>query len=399
MSGIPSEIPEIGSTGQKLRQSPHFDPLRAGVSTEEYFVWSRIDGVTTLRDLLLMTGFAPDHAVQIVRRLRALGAVLLPGESAAPARRPPTDTAKGVGVAPAPPLRRPDSVVTPLTPAPPSPSAPAEPARTLRTPEPPVRRPTESAPVVDDDLVDPDADELVALAEPVELDDVERRRVLAMARRIAASNPRALLGVGPDADKQAIKRAYFRLSKDFHPDRFYRRKLGSYGARLAAVFEALSHAYEELTTTSARRRVASPSQEPQTPQEYAADLFARACAAEVQGDPAGALKLFEAAIRVDGQARYLRRAATCALTARDTRLALEYAKKAANLDPGDPSTARLLAQAFRAAGKLADAEEVLVMAMALKNENDVLGAELRTDLSEVRRMLAARGADPRSADR
>jgi hypothetical protein len=396
MSGIPSEIPEIGSTGQKLRQSPVFDPLRAGVSTEEYFVWSRIDGVTTLRDLLLMTGFAPDHAVQIVRRLRALGAVLLPGESAAPVRRPPSDTAKGVGVAPAPPPRRPDSVVTPLTP----PAAAPEPARTLRTPEPPAaRRPTESTPIVDDDLVDPDADELAALAEPVELDDVERRRVLAMARRVTASNPRALLGVGLDADKQAIKRAYFRLSKDFHPDRFYRRKLGSYGARLAAVFEALSHAYEELTTSSARRRVASPSQEPQTPQEYAADLFARACATEVQGDPAGALKLFEAAIRVDGQARYLRRAATCALTARDTRLALEYAKKAANLDPGDPSTARLLAQAFRAAGKLADAEEVLVMAMALKNENDVLGAELRTDLSEVRRMLAARGADPRSADR
>jgi hypothetical protein len=377
MSGIPSEIPEIGSTGQKLRQSPVFDPLRAGVSTEEYFVWSRIDGVTTLRDLLLMTGFAPELGVQIVRRLRALGAVLLPGETAAPARRSPTDTAKGVGAAPVPP-RRPDSVVTPLAPA--------------------ARPPTE-APAVDVDLVDPDADELAALAEPVELDDALRRRILAMARRATASDPRALLGVGPDADKQAIKRAYFRLSKDFHPDRFYRRRLGSFGARLATVFEALSHAYEELTSTSgARRRVASPSQEPQTPQEYAADLFARACATEVQGDPAGALKLFDAAIRVDGQARYLRRAASCALTARDVRLALEHAKKAANLDPGDPSTARLLAQAFRASGKLADAEEVLVMAMALKNENDVLGAELRSDLSEVRRLLAARGTD-RSAER
>jgi hypothetical protein len=376
MSGIPSEIPEIGSTGQKLRQSPVFDPLRAGVSTEEYFVWSRIDGVTTLRDLLLMTGFAPELGVQIVRRLRALGAVLLPGESAAPVRRPPTDTAKGVGPAPVPP-RRPDSVVTPLAPA--------------------VRPPTE-APAVDVDLVDPDADELAALSEPVELDDSLRRRILAMARRAAVSDPRALLGVGPDADKQAIKRAYFRLSKDFHPDRFYRRRLGSFGARLATVFEALSHAYEELTTSGGRRRVASPSQEPQTPQEYAADLFARACATEVQGDPAGALKLFDAAIRVDGKARYLRRAASCALTARDVRLALEFAKKAANLDPGDPSTARLLAQAFRVSGKLADAEEVLVMAMALKNENDVLGAELRTDLSEVRRLLAVRGSD-RSAER
>ena len=56
--------------------------------------------------------------------------------------------------------------------------------------------------------------------------------------------------------------------------------------------------------------------------------------------------------------------------------------------PNDPSSARLLARAFRAAGKLADAEEVLVMAMALKSENDVLTAELRNDLAEVRRLLA-----------
>jgi curved DNA-binding protein CbpA len=215
-----------------------------------------------------------------------------------------------------------------------------------------------------------------------------------MARRIGTSNARTLLGVAVDADKQTIKRVYFRLSKDFHPDRYYARRLGSYGARLAAVFEAIAGAYEELTTSGGRRRVASPSQEPQTPQEYAADLFARACAAEVQGDPTSALKLFDAAIRVDGQARYLRRAASCALSVRDTRLGLEYAKKAANLDSGDASTARLLAQAFRAVGKLADAEEVLVMAMALKNENDVLGAELRTDLSEVRRLMASRGGYP-----
>ena len=68
--------------------------------------------------------------------------------------------------------------------------------------------------------------------------------------------------------------------------------------------------------------------------------------------------------------------------------AVEYAKKAHSLSPSDPSAARLLAAAFRAAGKLSDAEEVLVMAMALKSENDVLTAELRNDLAEVRRLLA-----------
>jgi hypothetical protein len=36
---------------------------------------------------------------------------------------------------------------------------------------------------------------------------------------------------------------------------------------------------------------------------------------------------------------------------------------------------------------LGDAEEVLVMAMALKSENDQLAYELRNDLAEVRRLL------------
>ena len=70
------------------------------------------------------------------------------------------------------------------------------------------------------------------------------------------------------------------------------------------------------------------------------------------------------------------------------RSAVEYAKKAHSLAPNDPSAARLLAAAFRAAGKLSDAEELLVMAMAIKSENDTLTAELRHDLAEVRRLLA-----------
>jgi Flp pilus assembly protein TadD len=100
------------------------------------------------------------------------------------------------------------------------------------------------------------------------------------------------------------------------------------------------------------------------------------------------MKLFAAAVRVDPQPRYLRRAASCALAAKQPRSAVEYAKKAHSLAPTDPSSARLLAAAFRAAGKLSDAEEVLVMAMALKSENDVLASELRHDLAEVRRLLA-----------
>jgi hypothetical protein len=58
MSVVPTEIPEVGATSLRLRQNPRFDPMKAGFGTEEYFVWSRFDGATTVKDLILMTGLA-----------------------------------------------------------------------------------------------------------------------------------------------------------------------------------------------------------------------------------------------------------------------------------------------------------------------------------------------------
>ena len=62
--------------------------------------------------------------------------------------------------------------------------------------------------------------------------------------------------------------------------------------------------------------------------------------------------LFGAAIQADPQARYMRRAASCATKARELKTAEEYAKQAAHLQPKDPSYARVLADVYRAAGKL-----------------------------------------------
>jgi hypothetical protein len=64
---VPQEIPDVGATSQRPRQNPKFDPLKAGFGTEEYFVWSRFDGATTVKDLILMTGLAVDRAVSIAR--------------------------------------------------------------------------------------------------------------------------------------------------------------------------------------------------------------------------------------------------------------------------------------------------------------------------------------------
>jgi len=414
VSAVPAEIAGIGSTQQKLRVSPGFDPLKAAVGPQEYFVLSRIDGLQTLRDVLLATGLPVERAITIVQRLRSLGALLIPGEgeaarpasAASPTSAAPPTSPISTIAAPPPPaahaVQPPASLAArgsgaslSARPAGASPQPAAPPAagsglRRAASNQPPPPEPSEREPEHDLTLPAMTATELAALREDIELDDRIRRRILAMARLADGRDPWALLGLPPGSEPRDLKRAYFKLSKEIHPDRYFGQRLGGFTERLPFVFEALSRAYARLTSTERPRGEPQVDQreQPQTPQEYAAELFDRGCQLEVGGDHLDAMKLFAAAVRVDPQPRYLRRAASCALAAQQPKTAVEYAKKAHSLAPNDPSSARLLAAAFRAAGKLFDAEEVLVMAMALKSENDVLTSELRHDLADVRRLLA-----------
>jgi Tfp pilus assembly protein PilZ len=77
----------------------------------------------------------------------------------------------------------------------------------------------------------------------------ELKQLLEEAHRLlqaAAAGPRALLGVGPMAEAEEIRNAYFRLVDRFHPDR-YRGKLGALELRLLdELFRRLTTAYETL---------------------------------------------------------------------------------------------------------------------------------------------------------
>lgn len=56
-----------------------------------------------------------------------------------------------------------------------------------------------------------------------------------------------LLGVAQGADPKTVKRAYFSLSKEFHPDRYFRKEIGVYGERLDRIFKKVLEAHEILS--------------------------------------------------------------------------------------------------------------------------------------------------------
>src|SRR5690606_31848558 len=96
------------------------------------------------------------------------------------------------------------------------------------------------------DLGELSAEKAAAMAEEVDLSDEDKQRVLAVRRRLRGADHYQVLGVGRDADRRLVKRAYFSISKEFHPDRHFGRTLGSFGGYMAQIFEAATEAFNTL---------------------------------------------------------------------------------------------------------------------------------------------------------
>lgn len=91
------------------------------------------------------------------------------------------------------------------------------------------------------------------LEEPdVDLDLERRREILDAFYRLDELSFYELLNVAEDADKKDIRTAYFTLSKRFHPDTLYGKRLGTYKAKMEAIFKRLTEVYEVLGKSRTR---------------------------------------------------------------------------------------------------------------------------------------------------
>jgi len=84
------------------------------------------------------------------------------------------------------------------------------------------------------------------LVEDVDLDGVLQEKILETFRRADKLNHYELLEVSIDAERAEIRKAYFALSKTFHPDAYYGKHLGSFKSKMEVVFRKVTDAYEAV---------------------------------------------------------------------------------------------------------------------------------------------------------
>ena len=84
------------------------------------------------------------------------------------------------------------------------------------------------------------------VAKDIELDDELQKRIQETFHRADKLNHYELLGVSMDANRAEIRKAYFALSKTFHPDAYYGKRLGPFKAQMEVVFRKVTDAYEAV---------------------------------------------------------------------------------------------------------------------------------------------------------
>lgn len=130
-----------------------------------------------------------------------------------------------------------------------------------------------------------------------------------------AGNHYGILGVSPSADAAKIQAAYYQLSRDWHPDRHFRRELGDDATRIEFVFVNITKAYKVLSDADSRRRYHRDNKE----------MVALARAEEQDAERLARKKKAKAKARAEGDERPRRRKRTAEERASRERIARKRA--------------------------------------------------------------------------
>jgi hypothetical protein len=230
----PDEIAGLGHRTGRPRPNTAIDWANQKLTPTEGFVLSRVDGRLSYDEICMVSGLSRDETLRILRDLKQARLILGPGEVAVGASRASAAVPSRSQAAARPVAAGAGSTDE-------AQSKVAEPAasrageKDRRTPVGPLERLDDGSPVAPGDLVEwPDA--------PSEL----KARIVRLHRRLRQLSAWDLLGVGKDADAATVRRAFGAASKELHPDRYFGKNLGSFRAKLGAIFARLSEAMQEV---------------------------------------------------------------------------------------------------------------------------------------------------------
>ncbi|MEJ2696435.1 MAG: DUF4388 domain-containing protein [Candidatus Sulfobium sp.] len=130
-------------------------------------------------------------------------------------------------------------------------------------------------------------------------------KVDSLYSRLAEMDAYQLLEVDGKADAETVKKNYYRLTKEFHPDRYFTITDESAKSKLAVIFDAITKAYESLKEGGDERYTPAPSAGEEEPGATAEDRFSRGVEEFKKGNFEGAVDHFRwAAKLMPGNSRY-----------------------------------------------------------------------------------------------
>jgi curved DNA-binding protein CbpA len=180
------------------RMRDGIDIMKAGLSVEEGFLASRIDGRTSVRELAHLVGRSAEDTHRLLVRLSKAGIVRLGEETEAERTPRPTAATAALGEY--------GSFIFPPN----------------------------------------------LMMAVCDLDEAEKKRIIFYHEHLDRWNHYELLQSKRRDDAKDIKRAYFERSKEWHPDRFRRPELGPFKPMIDRVFQQIQEAYRVLSDPKRR---------------------------------------------------------------------------------------------------------------------------------------------------
>jgi tetratricopeptide (TPR) repeat protein len=333
----------IGSLDAPLALTPlgQAGATDLGLLTEEGFLLSRIDGRAGAREICLISPVGEEQTLRAIYGLTAAGLVQIAPRAAGPPKARPDPLSRlegflrrtGATDGSAAPAAGGGSSTGPSPATPPPPAAPvaasagagSEP-RAATAPPVAAAAPVALPAGAGSDAGPPPATPAPAAAAPraaprppvmresVRARDAERLRLEQRLQQAERQNHYEILGLPMDASTDEIRRTYFILARQFHPDRFHRPSVRDLQPALEKLFARMTEAYQTLTAEdrhdydSRLRRGGADSRAVQqkAAREVARDNYRHGRGLLEKGQLVKAIQYLESAVKADDtQPEYL----------------------------------------------------------------------------------------------